>query len=87
MNFRDGAANLAEDWRREMLGERPAGAEAFVPGAQVAVTPGSVVLRNRLIELIQYAPSTPQTHPEPLLIVPAWIMKYYILDLRRRTRW
>ena len=81
MNFLNGAANLADDWRREILGEHPAGAEAFVPGAQVAVTPGSVVMRNRLIELIQYSPSTPQTHPEPVLIVPAWIMKYYILDL------
>jgi polyhydroxyalkanoate synthase len=80
-NFLDGAANLAEDWRRESLGEPPAGAEAFTPGAQVAVTPGTVVLRNRLIELIQYAPATAEVHPEPVLIVPAWIMKYYILDL------
>jgi polyhydroxyalkanoate synthase len=81
MNFLNGAANFVDDWRREILGERPAGAEAFVPGQQVAVTPGSVVLRNRLIELIQYVPSTAQVHPEPVLIVPAWIMKYYILDL------
>jgi polyhydroxyalkanoate synthase len=85
-NFAEGAANFADDWRRETLGERPAGAEAFVPGEQVAVTPGNVVLRNRLVELIQYAPKTyapdtPQVHPEPVLIVPAWIMKYYILDL------
>ena len=81
LNFADGAANFAEDWRRETLGEPPAGAEAFLPGREVAVTPGKVVMRNRLAELIQYSPSTPQVHPEPILIVPAWIMKYYILDL------
>ena len=81
MNFVKGAANFVDDWRREMLGERPAGAEHYMPGVAVAVTPGTIVLRNSLIELIQYAPATAQVHPEPVLIVPAWIMKYYILDL------
>ena len=81
MNFVAGAENLAEDARRELLGQAPAGAEGFRPGRDVAVTPGTVVMRNRVAELIQYAPATAEVHPEPILIVPAWIMKYYILDL------
>jgi len=80
-NFVRGFSNFLEDWRRITLGKAPVGAEAFVPGAQVACTPGKVVFRNRLIELIQYAAATDTVFAEPVLIVPAWIMKYYILDL------
>src|SRR5262245_2827819 len=81
MNFVRGAQNLLEDWERRVGGEKPEGTEAFQVGRDVAVTQGKVIYRNRLIELMQYAPVTDQVRPEPILIVPAWIMKYYILDL------
>jgi polyhydroxyalkanoate synthase len=81
MNLVTGLRNMAEDWERTVSGKKPVGTENFVVGRDVAATPGKVVYRNRLIELIQYAPATGKIRPEPVLIVPAWIMKYYILDL------
>ena len=80
-NFLFGWLNFLSDWERVATGKPPVGTEAFVVGGNVAVTPGKVVFRNRLIELIQFEPATPRVHPEPVLVVPAWIMKYYILDL------
>jgi len=76
-----GFQNFVEDWERAVSGRKPVGTENFAVGRDVAVTPGKVVYQNRLIELIQYAPATDKVRPEPVLIVPAWIMKYYILDL------
>lgn len=80
-NFIQGWRNFVDDATRTAANQPPVGTDGFIPGKDVAVTPGKVVYRNHLIELIQYAPTTDKVRAEPVLIVPAWIMKYYILDL------
>jgi polyhydroxyalkanoate synthase len=76
-----GWQHLFEDWERAISGKKPVGSQAYEIGRDIAASPGKVIFRNRLIELIQYEPVTGQVHAEPVLIVPAWIMKYYVLDL------
>ncbi len=81
-NFVRGYQNLLEDLQRLANGlPLDDDAKGFEVGKDVAATPGKVVMRNELMELIQYQPTTATVRPEPILVVPAWIMKYYILDL------
>jgi polyhydroxyalkanoate synthase len=80
-NLGRGIKHLARDMLRGAGTNGVDEADAFEVGKNIAVTPGKVVYQNALIELIQYAPTTDKVAPEPVLICPAWIMKYYILDL------
>ena len=88
--FETGGASLADGWRN-FLADLKQGAlsmtdvTAFKPGVNIACTPGKVVYRNRLIELIQYTPTTEKVHELPLLMMGPWISKYYVLDLQEKN--
>jgi polyhydroxyalkanoate synthase subunit PhaC len=84
-NLVRGLKNWLEDAERALNGRRSSKPSKFEVGKDVAVTPGKVIFRNRLIELLQYSPQTQTVYAEPVLITPAWIMKYYILDLSPRN--
>ncbi|MBP1804749.1 class I poly(R)-hydroxyalkanoic acid synthase [Rubellimicrobium aerolatum] len=83
----DGLTNLVNDLERNdgELIVRLADDSAFQVGENLATTPGEVVFRNRMFELIQYTPATEQVREIPLVIFPPWINKFYVLDLKAQN--
>lgn len=80
-NLVEGSAHFLEDVAHTITQEHKPAPQGYEIGKDLAATPGRVVFRNDLFELIQYTPSTKSVQAEPILFVPAWIMKYYVLDL------
>jgi polyhydroxyalkanoate synthase len=80
-NLVRGTELAIQDMIEKLTGSPPSGVENFIPGKQVAITPGKIIFKNHLIELIQYEAQTDTVYKEPILMLSAWIMKYYILDL------
>ena len=80
-NITEGARNFVHDLVNSIAQAHEPAPEGYQIGKDLACTPGEVVFRNDIFELIQYAPQSNTVKAEPILIVPAWIMKYYILDL------
>jgi polyhydroxyalkanoate synthase len=82
-NLVQGMANLVHDVQRSgaLLSISQTDVDAFEVGRNIATAPGKVIFQNDVIQLIQYAPTTEKVHARPLLIVPPWINKFYILDL------
>ena len=76
-----GARNFLDDLVHNHGRPRQVDTRPFVLGDNLAATPGKVVFSNDLMELIQYAPQTPEVHAVPMLASPPWINKYYIMDL------
>ncbi len=91
-NLLDGMRNLARDIEagHGSLRIKQTDMSAFALGENMALTPGQVIFQNELLQLIQYSPATEKTYQTPLLIVPPWINKFYILDLNPKKsfiRW
>ena len=86
-NLVKGLQNMLEDLERGkgQLKVKMTDLDAFEIGKNIATTPGEVVYQNDLIQLIQYTPNTEQVHKKPLMIIPPWINKFYILDLQPKN--